>query len=80
MMQAADAYFTSIGINVGGGAGGSSAPPSAGSAAPQITQEQIDAYIKQAPPAGPECCKAARDFNDAFCRWAGGRQGGLLAS
>jgi len=26
-----------------------------------------DAYIKQAPPPAPECCKAAQDFNDAKC-------------
>jgi hypothetical protein len=31
-------------------------------------QAQIDGYITQAPKPSPECCKAAKTFNDQYCR------------
>ncbi|KAI8463526.1 MAG: hypothetical protein J3K34DRAFT_526938 [Monoraphidium minutum] len=56
--NSADAYFSEQGASF------AAADP----AAPvNITQEQIDGYIAQAPPPSPECCAAAQAFNDDFC-------------
>eukprot|EP00879_Flechtneria_rotunda_P000923 GHRR01001052.1.p1 GENE.GHRR01001052.1~~GHRR01001052.1.p1 ORF type:complete len:174 (+),score=51.65 GHRR01001052.1:160-681(+) len=38
-----------------------------GSEPGNVTQEQIDAFIKRAPPPSTECCTAACDFNAAYC-------------